>query len=91
MILGGDAPIWVPSDVGVWGTHPMFIYHDSDKGNVKSISGSPADGKAVEGTGYDSTCVPALKFITALNDTGRMLFYEKDDGRSEKDCMWEEY
>ena len=83
----------------------MFIYHDSDKGNVKSISGSPADGKAVEGTGYDSTCVPALKFITALNDTGRMLFYEKDDGRSEtpgdcvpvsslslrKECMWEEY
>ena len=30
-------------------------------------------------------------FIIALCDTGRMLFYDEDDGRSEKDCMWEEY
>ena len=54
----------------------MFIYHDSDKGNVKMISGGPA-----------------LKFITALCDTGRMMFYDEDDGRSETpgDCMWEEY
>ena len=69
------------------------------------ISGSPADNEVVEGTGYDSTCVPALKFITTLCDTGRMLFYEEDDRRSEtpgdcvpvsllslrKDCMQEEY
>ena len=64
---------------------------------MKLISGSPADGEAVEGTGYDSTCVPAPKFerskefIIALNNIGRMLFCNEDDGRSEKDCMWEEY
>ena len=83
----------------------MFIYHDSDNYFVKMISGSPADNEVVEGTGYDSTCVPALKFITTLCDTGRMLFYEEDDRRSEtpgdcvpvsllslrKDCMQEEY
>ena len=79
------------------GPTSTYIYHDSDKGNVKMISGSPADSKAVEGTGYYSTCVPAPKFerskdfIIALNDIGRMLFYDEDDGRSEKDCMWEEY
>ena len=71
-----------------------YIYHDSDKGNVKSISGSPAP-----------RFERSKDFIIALNNIGRMLFYEEDDGRSEtpgdcvpvsslslrKDCMWEEY
>ena len=67
----------------------MFIYHDSDKGNVKMISGSPADNEVVEGTGYGSTCVPALKFITALCNTGCMMFCVEDDIRSEApgDCV----
>ena len=87
------------------GPSSTYIYHDSDKGNVKLISGSPADGEAVEGTGYGSTCVPALKFITPLCDTGCMMFCDEDDVRSEtpgdcapvssltlrKACMWEEY
>ena len=58
----------------------MFIYHDSDKGNVKMISGSPAP-----------RFERSKDFIIALNNIGRMLFYEEDDRRSEKDCMWEEY
>lgn len=31
------------------------------------------------------------EFIIALDNIGRMLFCNEDDGRSEKDCMWEEY
>ena len=59
----------------------MFIYHDSDKGNVKMISGSPAD-----------KFERSKDFITALCDTGRMLFYE-GDRRCETpgDCIREEY
>ena len=62
------------------GPTSTYIYHDSDKGNVKMISGSPAP-----------KFERSKEFIIALNNIGRMLFYEKDDGRSEKDCMWEEY
>lgn len=58
----------------------MFIYHDSDKGIVKSISGSPAP-----------RFERSKEFIIALDNIGRMLFCNEDDGRSEKDCMWEEY
>ena len=62
------------------GPTSTYIYHDSDKGNVKMISGSPAP-----------KFERSKEFIIALNNIGRMLFYREDDGRSEKDCMWEEY
>ena len=71
---GRDAPM---GPFLMWksgGPASTFIYHDSDKGNVKMISGSPA-----------------LKFIIALCDTECMLFYNEDDGRSEKGHMREEY
>ena len=66
----------------------MFIYHDSDNYFVKMISGSPADNEVVEGTGYDSTCVPALKFITTLCDTGRMFCDEMIAKALEEDYLW---
>lgn len=41
---------------------------------------------------FDISKLDGVKeFIIAPRNTGRMLFYDEDDGRSEKDCMWEEY
>ena len=53
------------------------------------ISGSPADNEVVEGTGYNSTCVPALKFIITLCNTGCMMFCDEMIVKAlEEDYLW---
>jgi len=74
----------------------MFIYHESDKGNVKMISGSPADKVQCTNDQYfDASKLDdgVKEFIIAPRHTGRMMFYDEDDRRSEipEDCIQEEY
>lgn len=60
------------------------------------ISGGPAVIKS-EGEVQELHCAPAARFerpkefIIALDNIGPMLFHDEYYGRSEKDCMWEEY
>lgn len=67
------------------GPSSTFIYHDSDKGNVKMISGSPAT--KVQCTIEQYFDVSKLddgvkEFIISPRYTGRMVFNVENDGRS---------
>lgn len=63
----------------------MFIYYDSDKGNVKMISGSPAPKvQCAIDQYFDSSKLDdeVKEFIIAPRYTGRMVFNAKYDGRN---------
>lgn len=68
--------------MGVWGTLLYFIYQDSDKGNVKMISGGPAP--KVQCT-IDQYFDPSklddrvVEFIISPRYTGRMVFNVEND------------
>lgn len=68
-----------------WGSALSFIYpnfHNSLA--MLENSGKPAPSA-------QRTIDQYFDVIIAPRNPGRMLFYDEDDGRSEKDCMWEEY
>ena len=62
----------------------MFIYHDSDKGNVKMIRGSPAPKVQCDIDQYfDSSKLDdgVKEFIIAPRYTGYVVFNVKNDRR----------